>query len=260
MNKKQRKRKKKQAQAERREQSALVLLRNAEGSQNLETREPEKPTDDPGNQKPQSRIERIKAWCSRDKSFTDWTIAGFTAVLGILAIIQGVILHNQLREMRNDERAWINIQTGMGPIAEGKPLTAFIHMTNTGKTPAKKVLARVAILKLGNGETIDYTNYKPTDPFFQTAIGLLFPNAPYGDFTATKLTMEKQDQRDPPLLSHLDQEDLSTGKAYLVVFGMVTFFDINDNPNWVHFCSWRAQATGNYQAYDCTKFNDIDND
>jgi hypothetical protein len=54
-----------------------------------------------------SFIERVKAWFSKDKSFTDWMMAACTLVLAIVAVEQAFILNNQLVEMRDDKRALV---------------------------------------------------------------------------------------------------------------------------------------------------------
>jgi hypothetical protein len=43
-------------------------------------------------------------------TFTDWSIAIFTVVLGCVAIYQYNAMNGQLSVMRNDQRAWLKVR------------------------------------------------------------------------------------------------------------------------------------------------------
>ena len=158
MNKNQRKRKKKKARAQRDDKSSDAALMDREGNQNLETDESAK-AKEMTHSKPQSWMKRLNEWMGRDKSFTDWTVALFTAVLATFAILQGLTLNGQLREMKLDQRAWLSVTvTPLQPV-KGQPVRARIHVENIGKTPAKAVSEDVVVetRKITESPSFDYT-------------------------------------------------------------------------------------------------------
>jgi hypothetical protein len=253
MNKKQRKRKEKKARHQGNSKPRNTLLMDREGSQDLETEESTK-AKATTHSKPNSRMRRFKEWLGHEKSFTDWTVAGFTAVLALFAICQGIAIWGQWREMKLDQRAWLSMSTSVNPIAKDMPITALIHVENIGKTPAKHVLTEVVIekLKVTDSPSFDYVAIVDN-----SLVNLIFPRS------VDEWIAMRGDRRNPPKLTDTELGALKNGDYYVAVFAKVSFSDVNNTPHWVHFCAWKTfDESGKLSAVQtrvCTEYNDIDN-
>ena len=86
------------------------------------------------NERP-TRWMRFKEWTKKDKTFTDWCVAAFTAVLAVAAIYQFIVMGGQLDTMRKDQRPWMDLTftTNSNALQVGYPITAAAHMVNGGR-------------------------------------------------------------------------------------------------------------------------------
>jgi hypothetical protein len=201
-------------------------------------------------------------------SFTDWLLAAFTCVLAVAAIIQFIVTDHQLNVMRNDQRAWLEFgaqsgtSEGGGPdwhITSGQPITYPIRIANVGKTPAKHMVVKVFV------DVIDSSQDPPLDrvgtaktgsafPFALVEAGVVFPN---GDFSQSVMRVVRGGA---PLVATLDEaRALRDGRAYLAVYGIITYDDVFNAPHWTKFCHWVA-GDGSFHARGCTEYNGVDDE
>jgi hypothetical protein len=83
---------------------------------------------------------------------TIW-IAVFSFLLAGAASYQFIILNSQLNVMRKDQRAWISITVPKIKLSVDDPRLHIrsIKVTNTGKTPAKNIVADFFVEVVSNG-------------------------------------------------------------------------------------------------------------
>jgi hypothetical protein len=162
---------------------------------------------------------------------------------------QTTILENQLRAMRVDQRAWINVQIKITKLEEGQPLQGMVTFSNTGKTPAKKVGGTGSIQKVA-------ANKSPkVQGFHDTVIsGLILPGG------ELPLPVTSRDDKSAINLTKTDIEELRSGKAYIAILGKFGYDDIYDTTHWIKYCLWKDFSAGTYSAAECVNHNEIDKD
>ncbi len=164
---------------------------------------------------------------------------------------QYTLQENQLRAMRVDQRAWVNIKFKPDDVEAGKPLRGTLKVVNTGKTPAKKISGIASLQIVASNKSPNQKEGILKDTTFS---GLLFP----GD--ELLFNLKSRDDKSDLALSKTDLEDLRSGKAYIAVLGKIGYEDIYDTPHWIKFCLWKDFASGTYSAAECVNFNETDKD
>lgn len=122
-----------------------------------------------------------------------------------IACLTGAIFWQQLKEMRTDQRAWINVSVAPFAIkkeaaSEQFAVTVPVTVTNTGKTPARFVFSNVVVERLQIGEAPPFVYKDGQAPTFvyksiprnTQSVGVLVPNAPQ-PITATLLGANPSD-------------------------------------------------------------------
>lgn len=159
---------------------------------------------------------------------------------------------------RRDQRAWIQITVGTAKIVVAAPLEVSIHQVNIGRTAAKKVITKVIVELVRNGNDPAFGQRHPVTNYI-TAV--LYPNTP-GDFVAKLHSPNDTSATSPVIpLSRNDLDDFINGRVYLAIYGRVEFTDIFNTDHWVNFCSWQSGSANdilNYTAAKCTAYNDLD--
>jgi hypothetical protein len=177
-----------------------------------------------------------------------------------MSVVEKTAAANRIAEknMQKDQRAWIefsatNITTFK--VGRGKPIQFDINVLDIGKTAARHIQTFIVIERL-----------PPTQaPSFKvdigkrntTTIGALFPNDPRGNYS---VPWWKTHYGDPAIMSAADVRDWKSGKYYLAVYGMTTYYDIFGVYHWVTFCAGLAGL--NYlptPTRECVEtYNDVD--
>ncbi len=163
---------------------------------------------------------------------------------------QTTILENQLRAMRIDQRAWLNVKIEIDQIEAGQPLHGIVKVTNTGKTPAKKVRGTGSIQKVSNNKSP-----KLEGLLIDTTFTGLIP--PGGELP---LSVTSHDDKSVINLTKTDIEDLRSGKSYIAILGKFGYEDIYDTPHWIKYCLWKDFSAGSYSAVECVNHNETDKD
>lgn len=159
------------------------------------------------------------------------------------------------RQMRQDQRAWLNIEFGPISWAENQSIQVRMVLTNKGKTPAKNIVGRALVEKI-------LINQKPHfgEHVQEFGTGFLPPNAPVSNWG-----FQSASEHIPLPMLKTDIGELDQGRAIAVVHGRITYFDIFGIEHWVNFCAYNAAiaflASKAVQdtAEACTEYNDVDN-
>lgn len=174
------------------------------------------------------------------------------------------------KQMRQDQRAWIKFgpqeDTPGGDkstiqITAGQPVAYPLRVANIGKTSAKNVDAKVFVEIVDASREpslnhIENAKLGSPEPLTIISAGILFPTT---DFKQKVYRVIKSGGSDPLVATNDEVIALTTGKAYLAVYGIITYDDVFQTPHWTRFCDWRSFANGLYSTYKCTEFNGVDN-
>jgi len=165
------------------------------------------------------------------------------------------------KEMRLNQRAWLTLGDTVATVqaAPNAPLAASINMSNTGKTPALSAIANVflEVVKSDNAPNLDLKTPRPHTTSF---IGSIPPNV-NPNFLGSRQRHRldgKQGTEDDPL-TVTEFSDLSSGKAYVAVYGIVYYRDIFKTQHWIKFCTWKPLVQqGDFRAGKCSNLNSVD--
>ncbi|MFZ0317618.1 MAG: hypothetical protein WAL56_00710 [Candidatus Sulfotelmatobacter sp.] len=191
----------------------------------------------------------------------DWKLdaAVFVAVLALLGTFSQT--YYLRKTMRMDERPWVFDQLiGLKDLPQsGDEIGVDFIMLNTGKTTALQVLA---IIRLDKIDFVGSHIYRP--PAFVRQYGTIVQG------TKTNNEPPVVWQEDTPngikhhLLTDADIHDLRTGKAFIQVWGKITYKDSFGLDHWDIFCDYRtfgpvpSDIHSNANILDCVKLNNID--
>src|SRR5229473_4605722 len=149
------------------------------------------PKTDSHNETGDGKKEPPKKWrWPRWMGAPDWWIAGATIVLAVFAFASFLLLLKQLNDAREffarDQRPWIVPTVQMTErVFEQQPVTGFINLSNSGKTPAAKIHGEFVIegLKIGESPRFKYEDVSRTIDY----TGIIYPNAAPEKIQATWL-------------------------------------------------------------------------
>jgi hypothetical protein len=192
-------------------------------------------------------------------------MAGFTAVLAIVAILQVVLVRSQLNYQKKDERPWIHAKL-KGPqlaLTENQPLVVPVEFSNLGKTPAREisVLLFVGIVDADKSPTLpDPEKDATTEQQYTAAVtGISFHEDPPFEIKAVRRAKNpKTGQWEDWLLTTDELKALQDGKSYLVTYSIVHYVDTLGTKHWTTFCDWNSFHVGDYSARGCTAYNNVD--
>lgn len=200
----------------------------------------------------------------KPSSFTDYSLALFTALLVVVAVFQMVITQRQLDVMRKDQRPWIKLSFDTFVTQVGSPVGGNLHQVNNGKTPAKNIAGKFAIEKVENGRQprLDSENAPISFTF-----GSFFPNDPQTQALNMQqsVTTPKGTSYQSASLSQQDYDDFVQGRIFFVAYAKVSYSDFFGVQHWTQYCSFytapespAAIVPKQYTAQDCTNYNNVD--
>lgn len=210
-----------------------------------------------------SRWSKFKEWAKRGSTFTDWCLAAFTLALAVTGVYQFVIIWHQLDVMRTDQRAWLQFQaqpdkpgvdTTTLAATVGQPIMYPFRVTNSGKTPATNVSMSIYldIVDASREPALETVDQNLPHAHAHVTSGIIFPNA---DFKAP--TYRLDDSASPLPATQAEVTAIAQGKAYMAVYGIITYDDVFGAHHWTKFCTWPA-TNGSFHTYRCTQFNSVD--
>jgi hypothetical protein len=154
-----------------------------------------------------------------------------------------------------DERAWMGVSFGQGNIslADGQPFSVPLTFINTGKTPAKNVEGWIVVGIFDNGERLDF-KYRHGHAHYRIHGGTIFPNGPMTEsFQGIK---HGKKHAEPILITPSNRENVSSGRAFLIIHGKIAYTDIFGIKHWTTFCRFANQPS--LISEECTRYNDTD--
>jgi hypothetical protein len=134
------------------------------------------------------------------------------------------------RQMREDQRARLDIQFGTISWVENRSLQVQMTLVNKGKTPATHISGHGFVEKILIHHRIHFGEYEQ-----QFGTGLLPSNVPVGNWG-----FQSAHHGVPVPMSETDVGDLNEGRAIAVVHGVVNYADIFGVKHWERFCSYSA--------------------
>lgn len=174
--------------------------------------------------------------------------------LGIAAaILYAAVSYEQWRDLRHnfeaDQRSWIRILYAWPPSPIEQPFQMNASLTNAGKSAVTYLYAHgtLEVVDASDEPSFSIENYHSFDfvaPMFP-ADNTNFSISPYDQKTLSTRGFSSQ-----------ELNDLHSGTKYLVVFGIVLYFD-QFGPHWYRFCNWHSYGPVGSQvnAGDCSVWN-----
>jgi len=168
-----------------------------------------------------------------------------------------------LKQFHSEQRAWLSIELGTMHWAENEPIQVPMTLTNTGKTPAKRMTGHALVEKLLLGQV---PHFGQASIYMRT--GIIVPNAPISSwgFKSGKPIAEQRvtDKQELLIMSKTDLADVVAGRAFAVAHGEIDYSDVFGVPHWTRFCIYNAASTAltsftmQKAVTSCTKYNDTD--
>jgi hypothetical protein len=161
------------------------------------------------------------------------------------------------RQMRQDQRAWIDVQFGEFSLNQAGQMIVLITIKNIGKTPAKRIRLFAVLEVLKNTEAAHL--YKKDMPSVTDHEGILTPLSD-SKIPASTLNIDPADKRKAVarIMSEAEINDFKKGKLYFVVHGKVTYWDVFKVEHWRSFCNYALPPVGQVEAGSCVEYNKVD--
>jgi hypothetical protein len=158
--------------------------------------------------------------------------------------------------LRQDRRAYVVLKSDIPPglIKPNEQVLTDDTYTNTGKTAAKNIVSDIVIKIMPNDGSIPRFDYSA--PHIINKIPLL-----QADTSKKSQTLWVREGKEmvPLLPSQADIDELTAGRAYLMIYAKVVYRDIYGVEHWQHLCVWRPYAEVGFSSGACAAYNDVDN-
>jgi hypothetical protein len=175
-------------------------------------------------------------------------------------------------QMRQDQRPWIHVTwSGQFSVAIDSPITTRVGISNSGKSPAERVMGLFRIDLVKNGKSIRFLEIpvpKATElekimkamPVSYNTIGIVFANDPPSGSDVARTRKTGKFSIEPRPLSAREYEQLKAGTYFIAVHGIVTYIDVFGVEHWTKFCSFGDPVGGphSFFASDCAEYNSVD--
>jgi|GEM_PF-5646738 len=196
----------------------------------------------------------------RECNLTERIMVVFTGVLAAASIYQFIIMGGQLDTMRKDQRPWINVSFTQNPLQVFAPIGGTIHLTNTGKTPARVIVGDFVIEKVKNREqpVMDYAG-----PVQRTTRGMITPNDDTpSDMLVHRIRSGVNNAVEVDPLTAPEFEDFNQLNIFFVLYGTVHYTDFFGAKHWTKFCRVIGPPNppigSTFSGKKCTDYPDID--
>jgi hypothetical protein len=178
------------------------------------------------------------------------------------------------RQIRLDQRPWIKFDLGDGSdqfhwrTQVGAPMQFPIRFTNTGKTPAKHVLASIYLKIIPKdtmprlpvypkGQEIPKGSIKEALVGFDIAAGRIFAGS-HVNQTVGMAELVGGHAREK-VLSVSDANDLVQKRSFLLMYGRIVYYDGFGTEHWSIFCNAAFIDGSSANLPKCANFADDDN-
>ncbi len=179
------------------------------------------------------------------------------------------------QQMRQDQRSWLKFEIG-GKTSEvdpekkkvfvtvGQPLSISISFRAMGKTPVRKIAAKsfVEIVDSEKEPSLDRVEGAVKFPHSIVRSGILYPpDHIESPVVRMKWTDREAESFEPDPVTRPEFDLLTSGKAYLAVYGIVIYEDSFGTRHWTKYCNWIpvSKGAGSYNAPICTAYDATDN-
>jgi hypothetical protein len=157
-------------------------------------------------------------------------------IIGTAGVIAGigyaVITYCQWRDVRNnfllDQRAWLGITRIDANLDPSKPTNILIHVSNSGKTMARRARSNHIVECLPRGAPPQFL-----DAEGKTASSTVIAPGSERVFTHVNICSSKTDGEEEPARVR----DVLTGALDLYVYGTIWYEDIFGTGHWTTFCN-----------------------
>lgn len=164
------------------------------------------------------------------------------------------------RQMRQDQRAWLDIVIGNFQWGLNVPVSVPVIITNMGKTPARKFRVAVVVEVLTIDKSPDLSDKLNTPAVTETA-GIMTPHS-VSTLKGQTFLVDPSDKSKaiPWNLGETDKLNLEIGKTYWVAHGMLWYDDIFKTSHWRKFCTFGSPKPGILMPTGaCSEYNNVDN-
>ena len=176
-----------------------------------------------------------------------------TVLVGLAGIVYAFVTYWQWRDLGHnfsiDERAWIMPIYGYPKtLTPERTASATLMLKNVGKSPALRIDV------IASGEIVDSKLPPPLSGRHKGGTLRLSTMAfPQVELDPTEIFLGATERK----FTTEDLERLMSGRAYMVVFGIIQYAD-QFGDHWSRFCGWHSYRTeASYNARDCTLFNAV---
>ena len=150
------------------------------------------------------------------------------------------LLDASIEQTRLDQRAWVGpIETIVPPIGSTDHYGVLI--VNTGKTPARKVFARISTKYIPTRSTFTATYIRNVG---QPSISVLQPN----------MRLQVMSLAYPQLINAREQAGIVSGDSTLYMYGIITYEDIFKKTRKTTFCLRMTRQMNRFEG--CDTYND----
>jgi hypothetical protein len=134
-------------------------------------------------------------------------------------------------------------------------LTYPLGMKNSGKTPARNMVAKIYL------DIVDASQEPPlervaTEAYVRRVMtaGIVLP----GVDIKQPIIRPAEDGKSR-LTTESEFTALRDGKAYVAIYGIITYDDVFGVQHWTKFCNWETgSGNGTFHTERCTAYNDVD--
>jgi hypothetical protein len=190
---------------------------------------------------------------------TPWWKTGLEVIAVGAACWYGWVAWNQwgaqINALKVDQRAWVSVPVPSVFPLNGASIPAVTQITNTGKTPARRVEGDVVATVLNKGEEPALGDFSIGHPHNRVYVGAIFPGAPI-PITITVVhygpKMAETIVPDDTL-----RQDIANGKRFILFYGRITYYDVFGAQHWTQFCTGSGTAILE-NLRQCISYNDVD--
>jgi len=237
---------------------------------------------------PDSNSEKnVSRELAREFKWVEFAQIATNIVLAVVGVIALTIYKGQLREMRSttkaaqdsaeaaknaasiarstmqiDQRAWLKVIVGRGPLDIGQPVKMPIRIVNTGKTPAVNMHGNIVVNLLEENEKPDFS-YGHGHPAYEISVKTLLPDSPQdlNDFAALPKYIPSDKPLSRIIVNSQSKKAIEIGTSYLIVHGEILYDDVFGTNHWIRFCHYAHNVVGFRErsvANVCGPYNDTD--
>ena len=170
-------------------------------------------------------------------------------------VIYIILVCVSVETLHIDQRAWLEIfgTASVNPefVKENSQILASTNVTNSGKTPARKIIVQFVTVILNSTDSVKF-DYDGKGG--RTDTGILIPKESipiriYGGGDPLK----------PEVFTKTQADALLAGRMYVATYGRGEYKDIFGNEHWFHHCRYAGYYPGGayYNASGCVAYNDV---